>query len=48
MIIREEEECGIIFENLEEDLKPGDIVDCYDINSKFEGLMNSKEVVECY
>jgi hypothetical protein len=47
-LIKEEEECGIIFENLDEDLQANDIIDCYEINSKYEGLINSKEVVECY
>ena len=46
-IIREGEECGIIFENFD-DLKVGDIIECYDINPKFEGIINTKEVIELY
>lgn len=46
-IVREEEECGIIFENFD-DLHKGDIIDCYEINPKFEGITNSKGVVVCY
>lgn len=46
-IVREGEECGIIFENFD-DLKEGDYIDCYDINPKFEGITNTKSVVDCY
>ncbi len=46
-LIKEGEECGIIFENYD-DVMPGDIIDCYEINPKYEGILNSKDVVECY
>jgi translation initiation factor IF-2 len=46
-LIREGEECGIVFENYD-DLKAGDIVDCYEINPKYEGILNTKDVVQCY
>jgi translation initiation factor IF-2 len=46
-LIREGEECGIIFENYD-DLKVADIIDCYETNPKFDGILNTKEVVVCY
>jgi len=45
--VRENEECGIILENFDE-IKEGDILDCYDTNPKFDGITNTKSVVECY
>ena len=46
-LIREGEECGIVFENYD-DIKPGDIVDCYETNQKYDGILNTCDVVECY
>jgi translation initiation factor IF-2 len=46
-LIREDEECGIVFEGYD-DVKPGDIIDCYELNPKYEGIINTKEVVDCY
>jgi hypothetical protein len=46
-LVREGEECGIIFENYD-DIEKGDYIDCYDYNSKYEGITNTKGVVNCY
>jgi translation initiation factor IF-2 len=46
-LVREGEECGIIFENFD-DVKKDDIIDCYEVNPKFEGISNTKGVVICY
>ncbi len=46
-IVHEGDECGIILENFE-DIQIGDILDCYQTNPKFEGISNTKSVVECY
>lgn len=43
-IVKEEEECGIIFDDYE-DLLAGDYIDCYSTNQKFEGITNTKHVV---
>jgi translation initiation factor IF-2 len=46
-LVREGEECGVILENFD-DIQIGDILDCYDTNPKFDGITNTKSVVECY
>lgn len=46
-LIREGEECGIIFENIEEP-RVGDLLDCYETNPQYEGILNTQGVIECY
>jgi translation initiation factor IF-2 len=46
-LVREGEECGIILEGFEE-IKEGDIIDCYEPNIKFSGITQTKSVIECY
>jgi translation initiation factor IF-2 len=46
-IVREEEECGVIFEDFN-DFQSGDYIDCYDVNSQYEGITNTKGIVESY
>ncbi len=45
--VKEDEECGIIFENFDE-FQPGDIIDSYDKDEKLEGITNTKGVVICF
>jgi len=45
--VRVDEECGIIFESFDEYVA-GDIIDSYDIDTKLEGITNTKGVVNCF
>lgn len=46
-IVREDEECGIVFED-PVDFEPGDFIDSYEVNPKYEGITNTKSVAVCY
>jgi len=45
--VKQDEECGIIFENFDEFIA-GDIIDAYDTDSKLEGITKTKGVVNCF
>ena len=46
-MVREDEECGMIFENFD-NFKEGDILEAYDVDEKFENITNTNKVVQCY
>lgn len=46
-MVREGEECGIVFENFD-NIQKGDLIDGYETNPKFEGITNTKGVIICY
>jgi translation initiation factor IF-2 len=45
--VRQEEECGIVFEKFE-DFVSGDVIDAYDTDPKLEGITNTKGVINCF
>jgi translation initiation factor IF-2 len=45
--VLEGDECGLILEDFE-DFKVGDFLDCYTVDSKKEGITNTRTIVECY
>lgn len=45
--MRQGEECGIILENFD-DFQSGDLLDAYEVDEKYEGIINTKSVVNCY
>jgi len=46
-MVREDEECGMIFENFD-NFREGDIIEAYDVDEKFENITKTSKVVQCY